>query len=198
MCVLLCYCSLNAKQRVIGGSDANISEAPWQALVRTPSLFGGGCIIGPNLILTASHVLGSSSPSQIQVNAGISKKSEADSYNTYEVSQVINHPTLDAALLILSRDLTFGNDVKFINVLGSSNASLYNAGNTVLVTGWGTSDDAFEYPDQLQKVNLTIVDNSEFPSPIGLEYVVGIANGKRISSGDSGGPWAIWDSSLSE
>ena len=51
-------------------------------------------------------------------------------------------------------------------------------------------------PDQLQKTNITIVNNSEAPYPIENGEFLGLANAKQVSSGDSGGPWAIWDSSL--
>lgn len=93
--------SINAQQRIIGGSNANISEAPWQVFIQIDNGdFGGGSIISSNLILTAKHVVEKASPSQIKVGAGISKLSELNASNMYEVSNVIFHPTLYAALLI--------------------------------------------------------------------------------------------------
>lgn len=50
--------TINAQQRIIGGSNANISEAPWQVLIQISNgEFGGGSIIAPNVILTAAHVV---------------------------------------------------------------------------------------------------------------------------------------------
>ena len=74
--------------------------------------------------------------SQIQVGAGISKRSELNASSRYGVSKVICHPTLDAALLILSRNLPIGNNIKTIDILNSNKSSLYNVGNTVFITGW--------------------------------------------------------------
>ncbi|OEF64069.1 serine endopeptidase [Enterovibrio norvegicus] len=43
--------------RVVGGSDATISQAPWQAFVRIGNNFCGGVIISDFWILTAAHCL---------------------------------------------------------------------------------------------------------------------------------------------
>lgn len=188
--------SMNAQQRIIGGSNANISEAPWQVLIqKSNGDFGGGSVIAPNVILTAAHVVKNATTSQIQVGAGVSKRSELNVSSLYGVTKIICHPTLDAALLILSRNLLIGNNIKTIDILNSNKSSLYNVGNTVFITGWGINASGTN-PDQLQKTNITIVNNSEAPYPIENGEFLGLANAKQVSSGDSGGPWAIWDSSL--
>lgn len=49
---------MNAQQRIVEGSNINISEVPWQVAIQTKGAFnGGGSILAPNLILTAAHVV---------------------------------------------------------------------------------------------------------------------------------------------
>lgn len=49
---------VNAQQRIVEGSNINISEVPWQVAIQTKGVFnGGGSILAPNLILTAAHVV---------------------------------------------------------------------------------------------------------------------------------------------
>ena len=44
---------VNAQQRIVEGSNINISEVPWQVAIQTKGVFnGGGSILAPNLILT--------------------------------------------------------------------------------------------------------------------------------------------------
>lgn len=188
----------HAQQRIIGGSNANISEAPWQVLVqKSNGDFGGGSIISSNLILTARHVVVGTTASQIQVGAGISKRSDLGGNNSYGVSRIILHPTLDVALLVLSRNLSYSNNIKPIDILSASKSSFYDTGNSVFITGWGSITHNQQNPthsNQLQKVNLSIVNNSAFAGAYSTD-VVGYSQGKKTFLGDSGGPWAVWDSS---
>lgn len=158
---------VNAQQRIVEGSNINISEVPWQVAIQTKGVFnGGGSILAPNLILTAAHVVEKYTAKEVKVGVGSSKYSNIGA-NWYSVSNIVYHPSLDIALLILSRPLSYSTNVKAIDILSANKASYYNVGNILRVTGWGITflviDDPFKewkMSDDLKKVDLPIVSNS--------------------------------------
>lgn len=196
--------NVNAQQRIVEGSTINITEAPWQAAIQVNGNWnGGGVILGPDLIITAEHVLKDCTTSQIKVGVGITQLSEATSYDLYGVQQIIRHPEYDIALLKLSRSLSYNSSVRAINILNAKESSFYNVGNIVRVTGYGRTkheeDDPFgeEKLTRLRKTEIPIVSNSSLSGAKPQEFV--IYNGKSaIGGGDSGGPVTIWDSSIQQ
>ena len=50
-----------AQQRIIGGNEISITERPFQVHIEKKDIentyYGGGCIIAPQWILTAAHVV---------------------------------------------------------------------------------------------------------------------------------------------
>jgi trypsin len=79
------------QQKITGGSTIDITEAPWQVILRQGTNYVcGGSIIAPNFILTAKHCVNGVSASSIQVIAGITCKNEAGANNTFNVSEIIS------------------------------------------------------------------------------------------------------------
>ena len=167
---------VDAQQRIVEGSNINISEVPWQVAIQTKGVFnGGGSILAPNLILTAAHVVEKYTAKEVKVGVGSSKYSNIGA-NWYSVSNIVYHPSLDIALLILSRPLSYS-------------------------TGWGITflviDDPFKewkMSDDLKKVDLPIVSNSTIGAA--NSFVITYDGKHSPSKGDSGGALTIWDSSL--
>ena len=192
---------VNAQQRIVEGSNINISEVPWQVAIQTKGVFnGGGSILAPNLILTAAHVVEKYTAKEVKVGVGSSKYSNIGA-NWYSVSNIVYHPSLDIALLILSRPLSYSTNVKAIDILSANKASYYNVGNILRVTGWGITflviDDPFKQwkmSDDLKKVDLPIVSNSTIGAA--NSFVITYDGKHSPSKGDSGGALTIWDSSL--
>lgn len=119
----------------------------------------------------------------------------------YAVSKIIEHPSLDIALLILSRSLTYTSSVKSIDILSANKASYYNVGNNVRVTGWGITilpeEDPFdqaEMSNDLKKIDLSIVSNSVIAEAMDSDITT-FNKTKSPSKGDSGGALTIWESS---
>ena len=165
---------LQAQPRITGGFPINITDAPWQVLIRVNfgSGFvdwGGGSIIAPNFILTAKHVVvdeytGIVLPtSNVRIYAGITCKNEINSGNTFNVSRIILHPdpNVDAALLELSSNLTYNNNIQPVNYWGANDNALYNVGNQVRASGWGWTapNNPFSVANCLQAVNVNIISN---------------------------------------
>ncbi len=120
---------LYAQTRVTGGFPINITAAPWQVILKVGNTYAcGGSIIAPNFILTAKHCVNGVSPHSIQVDAGITCKDETNNSNVFNVSEIILHPTLDVALLRLSRDIAYNNSKQAIDYLNSTDPMYYNVG----------------------------------------------------------------------
>ena len=167
----------DAQTRITGGTQVNINTTPWQVLMSTRSVGGqwnrpacGGAIIAPNFILTAAHCfyrdfrnrLGRLQPSEVQIHAGITCQREINNANTFNVAEIITHPTYDVALLRLSRDIPLNNvTTRAINYLASLNPALSNEGRRVRTSGWGMTraNDWGSFAECLQAVELNIISN---------------------------------------
>ncbi|MDR2041869.1 MAG: trypsin-like serine protease [Tannerella sp.] len=195
------------QQKITGGYTINITDAPWQVILKQGnSYICGGSIIAPDIILTAKHCINGVSPSAIQVIAGITCKSEASSSNTFNVSAIIPHPTLDVALLKLSTNILYNSSRQAINYLSSTNSTYYSIGNTVMVSGWGwLTPNGYDPSNCLNAVDLHIISNQDAASALGEpvhDYEVactGVGSVRQgACHGDSGGPLVIWSNTLNE
>lgn len=156
--------SATSEGRIVGGVDANISSAPWQVAVMSPSFFQycGGSIIAPSWVLTAAHcevAVGD------RIGAGNSRLSTMRTTGQLRtVSQVITFPGYvssefgkDVALVRVSSpfDLSTPN-AKAIALATSADAARFAAGQVVTVTGWGTLRSGGSSPDILQRVDVDV------------------------------------------
>lgn len=196
--------------KITGGSDALISEFPWQVFLTAGDQVCGGSIISDIWIVTAAHcVLTSSgatvSPSQVTAIAGATNPYNPSEGELYEALQVIVHEAYndntnenDIALVRL-RNPVDNAPARPIKMVTSQDVS-YGAtdpGVMTWVTGWGLSSLSPEvFPSTLQKVQLPIITiaqasivwNNIPPNVI----MAGYRNGNRDAcSGDSGGPMVV-------
>ena len=197
----------HAETRITGGEGVQIETTPWQVLISSNGGLGhcGGSIIASNFILTTRGCIGSLPPSAIRVYAGITCRSEINNNNTFGVSRIIPHPdpTIDVALLQLSRNIPFNNKQQPINFLASSNSAFYNIGNRVRVSGWGWTRPGTpgSIAECLHAVYIYIISNQQasniFPDQPLFDHemaAVGIPDGinrEGICPGDGGGALTI-------
>ena len=195
--------------KIVGGSDASISDFPWQIYLISGNYQCGGSIISPGWVVTAAHCVKNTSgntisPSQMAITAGSS--TPTSSGTIYYVSQVIPHPNFNSTTLV--------NDIALLKIIGTINCSdckpikLMNArgvahgytdpGKMVWVTGWGLINQALNIlPYTLQKAQMPVVSNlvaagvwGSIPS---TDIMAGYDNGnKDACSGDSGGPMSVY------
>ncbi len=196
--------------KITGGSDAFISDFPWQVYYISGNTRCGGTIIDENWILTAAHCAtigtGNIVPiSQMSVKVGANNPTSSIEGKRYNVSNVIVHEGYnsqslenDIALLKLTEPINFTNAVPI--KLISKDDSISGAtdpGVMSWLTGWGlTNVNPSTYPTRLQKVQLPIISNAQagtvWPSIPKSDIMAGYLNGnKDACMGDSGGPLVV-------
>jgi V8-like Glu-specific endopeptidase len=198
----------NAK--ITGGSDADISDFPWQVYLEAGDYTCGGSIISNNWVITAAHCTKNDydetiSASEIAIIVGSNNPRSALDGKLYRVSEVIVHENYDSntlnndiALLKLKEPINYTNaePIKLVSAKDAS-AGATDPGVMSWVTGYGVTRVHPEtYPATLQQVRLPIVSNSQastvWKSIPSTDLMAGYLNGnKDACTGDSGGPLVI-------
>jgi secreted trypsin-like serine protease len=200
--------SINAK--IAGGTDAVISDFPWQVYYISGNFRCGGSIISKNWVVTAAHCTknstgGATPASQMFIRVGLNDPSNANEGKTYSVSEAIvnegyDSQTLlnDIALLRLTDTINFANatPIKLVTTVDAAKGAI-DPGVMSWVTGWGlTHVNPEVFPTSLQKVQLPIISDAQASSVWGTipatDLMAGYLNGnKDACNGDSGGPLVV-------
>ncbi|XP_054737872.1 trypsin beta [Anastrepha obliqua] len=184
--------------RIVGGTDADISQYPHQISMRYKGSHRcGGSIYSSSIIVSASHCVTGVEASQLSIVAGISLLSEQGI--EVPVLQYIMHESYsslndyDVALLVLASKLSFNEYIQPIALAKERPA----AGTEVTVTGWGTLVEDGTVSNQLQQVNVNVVANSScrksYPLLITNRMLCAAVEGggQDACQGDSGGPLIV-------
>ncbi|XP_047098545.1 trypsin delta-like [Schistocerca piceifrons] len=183
--------------RIIGGSNANIANYPWQLSFQ----YGGSHICGASIIsstwaLTAAHCVDGMSLLLMTFRAGSSIRGSGGT--VLRASSGYMHASYDSD--------TVDYDVAVVQVSGSllgTNAQAVSlpsdgydpaGGLAVTVTGWGSTYTNGPAPSNLQKLDISIVARSTCQSifanvnTVTARMVCAGSAGQSVCSGDSGGP----------
>ena len=200
--------SINAK--ITGGSNAVISDFPWQVYYISGNFRCGGSIINGKWIVTAAHCTKNSTggpvlASDMFIRVGINNPSNALEGKTYPIDSVIVNEGFDSqtllndiALLRLKDTINFVNatPIKLVTTDDVAAGAIV-PGVMSWVTGWGyTHVSPNVLPTALQKVQLPIVSNAQastvWSSIPATDLMAGYLNGnKDACNGDSGGPLVV-------
>ncbi|XP_046980595.1 trypsin alpha-4-like [Schistocerca americana] len=184
-----------ASGRIIGGTNADIADYPWQvSFQKLGSHNCGGSIISSSWVLSAAHCVDGVALSWMSFRVGSSVRESGGS--VLQASSGYMHAQYDSE--------TIDYDISVIQVSGTllgSNAQVVSlpsdgydpaAGLAVTVTGWGRTRTGGPAASTLQKVDISISDRSYcesiFSSEVTDRMVCAGQAGKSVCNGDSGGP----------
>jgi len=207
---VLCTAQTGVLTRIIGGSDTDIEEIPFQVSLKNNSTncLGnhscGGSIINEEWILTAAHCVdGSVTPDDITVLAGSTNQTLNDG-QFIKAKSIVIHPNWinysegnDIALIHLSKPLCFNQKVKPVTYNNTSiPASVISANNIATLSGWGKTSQGSGCIDILQSVQIPIISNTDAETlltncgnPDVLDNMISFfESSASAGSGDSGGP----------
>lgn len=182
-----------AQNRIIGGSNVDISQRPYQAFIKltngNATGRGGGVIINEYWVLTAAHVALGTSISNIKVITGLTDISGNNSSEEIAITERYIHPNYngnvdnpyDIALLKLSTPITFN-----ANRQPAKISSTYTIPYHTLATvsGWGKTGTYDSSTSILQKADIYVQSSANQP----YQIYSNIINNITPYNGDSGGP----------
>jgi hypothetical protein len=206
-----------SQSRVIGGTSAADGAWPWMTAIvdRTTAnayygQFCGGSLISPTRVLTASHCILDTAPTDIDVVVGrndLSNSSDGQRIHVTGISTApgangaADPPRNDLAMLELETPATDPQSGSVPLVVPGDDDPKWAAGMTATVTGWGnTSTSGTSYPDDLKQADVKMVSDSTCSSEYGSDFhssdmVCAADTGKDTCQGDSGGPLVVGDGS---
>lgn len=201
----------SAEQDIVGGTNAAISDNPWQVSLQNSSGAHtcGGSILNASWILTAQHCVNAGGvitrPARVAAGSptlsGMGTSGQLRSVAEVVVYPGYTFPTSgkDVALLRVSTplDLT-GPNVKAIGLVTSSDSTsgVTAPGVAARVTGWGRRYQGGPSPDWLQTADVSILSNasaqSSYPDiPLTEDQLPTTTPNKGPCNGDSGGPLTV-------
>jgi len=212
-----CKCGKKRTSRIVGGSETEINEYPWMAVIATTaeSQFCGGSLIGTQWVITATHCMfKDQAQTQPQTAADIVVVlGEHDLFDENEsklprkvvkVSQIIKHESYDK--------VTSNNDIALLKLAEEVDLNTYTPvclpktadngkydGKNAWVYGWGTTSYGGASASKLLEVEVPVVTNAVCKEAM-PQYTItdamlcaGGQLNKDGCQGDSGGPLTVDD-----
>ncbi|CAG2171274.1 unnamed protein product [Oppiella nova] len=191
--------------RVVGGSDASATQAPFQASLNAQGSFGwshicGGSLVGTKTVITAAHCCEGYSAAQLTIKydgLGRTSLKQSSTISKVDIHANWNSQTIDwdYCVLTLTNNIVKSSTVSTIDLVQTAPAH----NSPAHLTGWGkTSGSTNTLPEKLQYTPMNIVSQVECNKiwqPAGQTVtarMICAANAKASGcNGDSGGPLVV-------
>ncbi|MFG3154838.1 S1 family peptidase [Streptomyces sp. NPDC048219] len=191
-----------APQPIVGGTTTTTSAYPFvmQITDASQNQFCGGTLVSPTKVVTAAHCMAGETTRSVRVVGGRTYLNGTNG-TVGRVSRIWVHPGYsdaadgdDVAVLTLSAPMPY-TAAKYVS---SSDASVYAAGTTARVLGWGTTRENGSSSNQLRTATVPVVSDSSCRTSYGSDFVASdmvcagyTSGGVDTCQGDSGGPLLI-------
>ncbi|XP_074854376.1 prostasin isoform X2 [Carettochelys insculpta] len=205
-------CGIPAMGRIVGGTDAQAGQWPWQiSLNFQNSHVCGGSLIAPEWVITAAHCFPVENEiTEYEVMLGAFQLTNpSQDIQVVAVEQAIKHPSYtdegssgDIALVKLKSPVSYSRTIRPICLPSAS--VVFPSGMKCTVTGWGhvLTTVSLPNPKTLQQLEVPVIGletcrclykvnaNPAEPHVIQEDMMcAGFAEGKKDAcQGDSGGP----------
>ncbi|WP_330286905.1 S1 family peptidase [Streptomyces sp. NBC_00576] len=191
-----------APQPIVGGTTTTASAYPYvmQITDSSQNQFCGGTLVSATKVVTAAHCMVDETTSSVRVVGGRTYLNGTNG-TVSRVTKIWIHPSYtdatngdDVAVLTLATSMPY----TAASYVTSSQTSVYAAGTTARIIGWGTTSSNGSSSNQLRTATVPTVSNSSCSSSYGSSYIASdmvcagfTAGGVDTCQGDSGGPLMI-------
>lgn len=198
----------NLDSKVIGGTNANQGEFPWQLSQQRQSGTSWSHSCGASLLsntraLSAAHCVDGAAVANIRVIAGLHSRSNTAGTQTSNCARLVMHAQYnqgtatfanDIAIIHLVTAITTGSGIQFATLPANNNNNY--AGTTCVISGWGRTSSSNVLPDILQKASIQVLTTAQCNTRlqgVGNAWdnhfcLYDAANNIGSCNGDSGGP----------
>ncbi|GAA3061663.1 S1 family peptidase [Streptomyces glomeratus] len=191
-----------APQPIVGGTTTTTTAYPFMMQITDASgnQFCGGTLVAARKVVTAAHCMAGETTRSVRVVGGRTYLNGTNG-TVSKVSKIWVDPDYtdatngdDVAVLTLSTSMPY----TAASYVSSSQTSVYAAGTTARIVGWGATSESGNSSDQLRSATVPIVADAGCKSSYGSDFVKSdmvcagyTSGGVDTCQGDSGGPLLI-------
>ncbi|XP_058063059.1 trypsin beta-like [Anopheles bellator] len=184
---------------IVGGTDANIANYPYQLSLqrRDGGHFCGASIIAAQWALSAAHcTFPAPAPSTLQLRGGSSDRTQGGV--VFDIDQIVNHPNYNEATIQIDvcvlHTTSVMSGLHITPVALDPSGATHTPGTRAVVSGWGLNADRGS-PIILQRVDIPIISDAAcmaaWPGFFSPDMLCANEPGRDACSMDSGGPLVV-------